>query len=486
MKTKIYTIAISTILSCSIAYAQNVGIGNPLPNSSAKLDVSDPNRGVLIPRVALTARNTAGPVAAPATSLLVYNTATAGIAPNNVTPGYYYNAGTPAAPNWMRFSTGGDDWKINGNANTVSGTQFLGTTNGQALDFRTNNTLRFRVANGNQVHAMSNGSAALPFYSWDIDPNTGIYRIGTDILGFSTNSTERLRMSNTASVFNEGGLNYDFRVETDLMANMFFVDGGTNRIGINTATPANVIDFRTTGENIWLTYWENNHASNGALAQWYHTNASNSKRVAMGITNYSGSTYETPGLMGLSINNTTVGSGGIGVLGSANNESGNAVEGSLFFSGGYSGWSGYFNADVYSGGIYIGSDRRLKRDISPINSALDLIKMVEPVSYYYDTETYPQIGLDEERLTYGFIAQDLEEVLPELVKEKNLVVNSNRQRTSENMSDNRQVESFKVVNYTLMIPILTKAIKEQQDIINTQNERIEALERLVNQILERE
>ncbi|MCF8465754.1 MAG: hypothetical protein K9G41_12980 [Flavobacteriales bacterium] len=39
--------------------------------------------------MALTATNAVGPIATPANGLMVYNTATAGVAPNNVTPGYY-------------------------------------------------------------------------------------------------------------------------------------------------------------------------------------------------------------------------------------------------------------------------------------------------------------------------------------------------------------------------------------------------------------
>ncbi len=100
----------------------NVGIGTNAPNSSAKLDIdvaSDATKsGLLIPRVALTATNAASPITSPETSLLVYNTATAGTAPTNVTPGYYYNAGTTGAPNWVRLQTKADnDWTV---ANTTA------------------------------------------------------------------------------------------------------------------------------------------------------------------------------------------------------------------------------------------------------------------------------------------------------------------------------------------------------------------------------
>ena len=40
-----------------------------------------------------------------------------------------------------------------------------------------------------------------------------------------------------ASVFNETGVDVDFRIESDDNANMFFVDGGNDRVGIGIATP---------------------------------------------------------------------------------------------------------------------------------------------------------------------------------------------------------------------------------------------------------
>lgn len=71
--------------------AQNVGINatGASPNAVAGLDVDFTNKGVLIPRVALSARNSNLPIGAGiVNSLLVYNTATSGTFPNNVYPAY--------------------------------------------------------------------------------------------------------------------------------------------------------------------------------------------------------------------------------------------------------------------------------------------------------------------------------------------------------------------------------------------------------------
>lgn len=107
IKTSFLTIG---FLLVAISYSNaQIGVNNTAtnPNPSAVLDLNTGNtftspngKGMLIPNVALTGTTDATTIASPATSLLIYNTTTAGSAPNNVVPGYYYNAGTPGSPNW--------------------------------------------------------------------------------------------------------------------------------------------------------------------------------------------------------------------------------------------------------------------------------------------------------------------------------------------------------------------------------------------------
>jgi hypothetical protein len=102
------------LLFLTITFFSNVnaqtGIGTSTPNAAAKLDVSSTTKGFLPPKVALTATNSFDPITglsgstalATAAGLLIYNTATAGTAPNNVVPGYYYWNGTT----WVQISAG--------------------------------------------------------------------------------------------------------------------------------------------------------------------------------------------------------------------------------------------------------------------------------------------------------------------------------------------------------------------------------------------
>jgi hypothetical protein len=180
---KFLLVCISLLLT-NLSHAQNVGVNTTgaVPNASAGLDVSFSNKGLLIPRVALTATNSALPIATPATSLLVYNTATVGGA-NAVSPGFYYWDGLQ----WLKFNTNnlvdtddqtlsinGDslfiadgnyvilptdslDWALTGNAGTNSATNFIGTTDNQSLSFRVNDTLRMRIETNGTISILNTG-----------------------------------------------------------------------------------------------------------------------------------------------------------------------------------------------------------------------------------------------------------------------------------------------------------------------------------------
>ncbi|HPB19443.1 MAG TPA: hypothetical protein PLC00_01555, partial [Bacteroidales bacterium] len=146
-KSVIIFIMLISLLMGNILKAQNVGIGASTftPDASAGLEIKFTDKGLLIPRIALTSTNNASPITSPATSLLVYNTATAG----DVTPGYYYWTGSK----WMRLLAADDKigWLLTGNSGTTPTTNFLGTTDAQDMVIRTNNTERARIVSNGQV-----------------------------------------------------------------------------------------------------------------------------------------------------------------------------------------------------------------------------------------------------------------------------------------------------------------------------------------------
>lgn len=187
-------------LAFSLTIFSQVGIGTTTPQGA--LDIEANNQGIVVPRVALTASNVAAPVVNPqggalTAGTLVWNTATAGTAPNNVIPGFYFWDGT----NWRPLADGGGrDWSINGNAGTVASTNFLGSTDNVGVRIRTNNSDRFEFSNNGRLRSFDNGTAGQPTYSWNGDADTGMWRPAADHLAFSTNATQRMRIGNTGNV----------------------------------------------------------------------------------------------------------------------------------------------------------------------------------------------------------------------------------------------------------------------------------------------
>jgi hypothetical protein len=154
---------------------------------------------------------------------------------------------------------------------------------------------------------------------------------------------------------------------------------------------------------------------------------------------------------------------GEGVNGFSNGYEGTGVFGSRFNDGGANtGWAGFFQDDLgYTGALLNVSDKRIKMDISPIKNATELITQIEGVTYLHRLNEYPNMGLGQ-GLQYGFIAQDLEAIIPELVSEKLIDTDGTVPRDASSEVKKNSKEVFKTVNYTALIPVLVQAIKEQE------------------------
>ena len=88
MKNYVLTLFFLLLFNCLLSQTVGINSTGAVPATSAMLDVASTNKGLLIPRVDIIDLSTPVPVAAPVTSLLVYNTnIVSGI-------GYYYWNGT--------------------------------------------------------------------------------------------------------------------------------------------------------------------------------------------------------------------------------------------------------------------------------------------------------------------------------------------------------------------------------------------------------
>ena len=107
------------------------------------------------------------------------------------------------------------------------------------------------------------------------------------------------------------------------------------------------------------------------------------------------------------------------------------------------------------------SDLNFKKDISNISLGLNLITKLRPVHYRHKLDD------DNEALSNGIIAQELEQALSDCGIEKNSLL------MLQHKPNDKEGESQYWVDYTKMIPILVNAIKEQQA-------QIEELKALIN------
>jgi len=169
-----------------------------------------------------------------------------------------------------------------------------------------------------------------------------------------------------------------------------------------------------------------------------------------------------------------IGSGtGAGVRGMTNNANAIGVNGSVSVLP-VNGWGGLFQNDLgYTGFFGSASDLKIKKNINTITDARSIINNLRGVSYEHRLEEFPGLGL-KAGLTYGFIAQEVETILPAIVKEK---IIPNMSLRSDGV-DAGSV-SLKTVGYTEVIPILVEALKEQDKVIVDLLKRIEALEKKI-------
>ncbi len=114
-------------------------------------------------------------------------------------------------------------------------------------------------------------------------------------------------------------------------------------------------------------------------------------------------------------------------------------------------------------GSWTSSDIRWKKNITAITDILPSILKLNPVSYELRAEEFPDMGfVPGEQI--GLIAQDLEKVFPQLVNTDN--------------------NGYKAIAYDKLSSLLVEAIKEQQEQIESQSEKITRLEKLVEQLIE--
>ena len=114
--------------------------------------------------------------------------------------------------------------------------------------------------------------------------------------------------------------------------------------------------------------------------------------------------------------------------------------------------------DVFVGGSLVhSSDKRLKTNITELRYGLNTILKLNPVSYNWKKQP------EQIQQSLGLIAQEVQPLIEEIVK-----VGTDKDQTLS-------------LSYTELIPVLIKAMQEQQDLINDQDKQIKGLSAQLNQ-----
>lgn len=448
----------------TITKAGLIGIGTSSPDTSAILDIQSKTKGVLFPKMTSTER---AAISNPPLGLLVFQTdGTAGL--------YYYTGGswvqlvpsTGAASNvsgTVAVSNGGTGSTTlssnavllgngtsalqtvspgtSGNVLTSNGTTWVSqaasgggggvtsvgaingssTANGASITSGVLNLHPADGTNGGVVTTSAQTFAGNKTFSGTINGLIiGTRSVGTDNISYGVGSFPSLT---SGQQFNVAIGNYSLASLTS----------GSNNIAIGRSSQYNIA---TASNNTSLgngaMYGNTSGSGNtaiGASAMYSNSGSNNTvigynASIASGVSNATALGYNTTvdASDKVRIGNTTV----------------TVIEGQVSFTA--------------------ASDRRLKENIRPTSYGLSTILALNPVNYILKSNGLKQVGL---------IAQEVKEIIPEVVNGKE-----------------GDIEKGEIlgITYANIVPILAKAIQEQQAIINELKQQILSLSTEVSTI----
>jgi len=456
MKTYQYLLGGFLLLWQLTLFAQ-VGIGTTSPDPSSLLDMQSSNKGVLIPRVSIDniTNQLLDGVNTASTSLLVWNTNAFVIGGDGV--GFYFfnnsvweklSSQTIIAENGVDLT--GSTIRLGGNL-----TQNTSITQGiYDLNLNLSSTGDFNVQDNGVTHLQVRdngdtyfGGEVVVTEENDVTGTTiaRLYNIFDEdgALYLYRNGQPQHRIdAGFLTVFNDLGEDLDFRIETDTNPNAFYVDAGDDVVHIG-----------------------NNNA--GLL--------NNGATIANGditpvIVDYVAAVYQG------STNGTAMQLGSTEYI----MDSGN-LEMSVYGS-----WLPYYPMsptspfrlgnsdqrwqDVWAiDGTINTSDIRLKKNVKALSYGLSEVLQLQPITYRWKNGP-------ENKDKIGFSAQQLLEIIPEVVATHSYELDKEGGQAIRKENKNLGVY------YSDIIPILTKAIQEQQQLIIAQQKANEQLEKRVLQL----
>jgi hypothetical protein len=332
-------------------------------------------------------------------------------------------------------------------------------------------------------------------------------------------ATESVRFGPSETTFNEGSADVDFRVESDGNANMLFVDGGANAVGIGTGAPLSLLQLAKATIPSSIT-----RASNYLQIGGSEEGLNGYQVIGFGY-NDSGRTY-MPAYIGFKQTVASSGNAGDLIFGTRADGSdavpterarltkdGNFLvgktattyntEGCNFVAGGHitknldnafnfnrTGNSGALVSFQQAGGTVgsisvtgsttaynTSSDYRLKEDDQPMTGATERVKALRPINFAWK--------VDGSRVD-GFLAHEAQEVVPECVTGTKdamrdeeyevtpAVLDDDGNVVTEAVMGTRNVPDMQGIDQSKLVPLLTAALQEAITQIESLTARITA------------
>jgi hypothetical protein len=394
-----------------------------------------------------------------------------------------------------------------GYGTTASG---LGTT---AMGWGTTASGFGSTAMGMETYAPSFGETAIGIYNTNYTPNNTSFWDGSDRIFSIGNGVHGSTSSNALTIYKDGKMNindaYDMPLADGTAGQVLTTDGAgvtswaattdnqtlslsgdtlsivdgnsvvlpaSSSTGLEQVTEGGNTGRRLAGANpnnygdigadaVDLSYSYSSSNTRGATgtnstAMGVQTTASGDVSTAMGLFTTSSGVYATA--MGYVTSATGVSSTAMGESTTASGYASTAMGNNVNATG-----SGelYNSGNVKGASFTSTSDRRVKKNIQDFSGALDKVLQLNARTYYYNVEEYPRFEAEKDKPQIGFIAQEVEQVLPEMV-----------------LTDGDQV-GLKGVRYGQLTPVLVEAIKEMkadyENKIETQEVKIETQERKI-------
>ena len=407
-----------------------IGIGTTTPNGA--LDINSSTQGLIVPRVALTTCNATSPIINPnggaiIEGTIVYNTATDGVVPNDVVPGFYFWNGA----SWLKVTTQtspkNPNWSLSGNAGTNATNNFIGTMDATDFIIKTDANERLRInSNGNIGIGISTPNAPLQFTNTVANRKISLYETNNNdhqFYGFGINGAA-LRYQ----IDDIGSSHIFFAGNSSSTSNELMRINGNGKVAIGTSSATaklTTYDNSSSSSNVFSI------GNNAGTYDFYVANNFNNTNFGSSAADYPTNGYSNVLVMNLGGNGHFVFGDNIGPWADGIYDNGSS----------FSRWRYIYS----SNGTINTSDARVKSKIEEVPYGLQTVKKMNPVIYdkYLN---FDKTGTSIVEI--GFLAQELQRLIP------NAVIG------------NPEDKNPMGINYAQIIPVLTKAIQEQQIIID--------------------